>query len=180
LQLIGQHFERGDGAPVLRDDVLPVPGSAGELKEVVAGVGRSVHGRQQVGAGLHALRGQTNRRAVCKKKEELQRTRHGQSKSSHIRTTWLVADKFPLSGNQMSPSQVQKLEIKLPRYALYASQAQIWLGEEGFSGKEMGNLMTFDLFFPLRVKSRVDVACHNFSSCSRKRLLKNLLTLLPP
>ena len=58
LQLVRQHLEGGDGAPVLRDDVLAVPGPAGELEEVLAGVGGPVHGAQEVGGRLHATGGQ--------------------------------------------------------------------------------------------------------------------------
>ena len=41
--------------PVLRDEVFPVPGPAGELEEVLAGLRRGVHGAEQVRRCLYAL-----------------------------------------------------------------------------------------------------------------------------
>ena len=64
LQLVGEDFERRYRRSVLRDDVLSVPGPAGELEEVVAWVRGSVHGAEEIRRGLHALGRQADGVAV--------------------------------------------------------------------------------------------------------------------
>ena len=52
LQLVGQHLEGRHAGPVLGDDVTFVPGSTGELEEVLARVDSPVHRTEQGGGGL--------------------------------------------------------------------------------------------------------------------------------
>ncbi len=49
LELVGEHLERGYAGAIFWNDMLPIPRSAGVLKEILAWIGSHVHGTYEVG-----------------------------------------------------------------------------------------------------------------------------------